>query len=236
MTGLFIVLGIVAFFVFLFSVPIHIIIQADTEPEMDAKVFVRILFFQYVLFPRKKTKKKSKETKKTKKAAKKSSKTASKTEKKEPKPKPKRDILGLVKLVAKLAAAVLKKFPKHFGVRILRYEIILATGDAAKTAVLYGAVTGLSAGLFDLLRNGTKFRIAHKAPVNVYTDFLGEKSKAHIAIDFFISLGGVLSMAMAAGLVFVKEKNAQKLKKEKQAKKVSENPKKSENEVKTAEK
>lgn len=117
-----------------------------------------------------------------------------------------RDIIGLVKLILKLVAAVLRKFPKHFRVRILRYEITVGTKDAAKTAILYGSVTGLSSTLFERLGRVTKFSIKRNAPVNVYADFLGEKPKADIAIDFSITIWGVLHMVMAAGLAFVKAK------------------------------
>ena len=117
-----------------------------------------------------------------------------------------RDIVGLVKLILKLVAAVLRKFPKHFRVRILRYEITVGTKDAAKTAILYGSVTGLSSTLFERLGRVTKFSIKRNAPVNVYADFLGEKTKADIAIDFSITIWGVLHMVMAAGLAFVKAK------------------------------
>ncbi len=201
MTALWIILGILAFFAVLFSIPVHIIVEADSS--LDAKVHARVLFIKYALFPMKKRKKKPK---KAKKSGKKSAPKPKKQAKTAPKPKPKRDIIGLVKLILKLVVAVLRKFPKHFRVRILRYEISVGTNDAAKTAMVYGAVTGLSARLFELLRKGTRFRIGRKAPVGVYANFIGEKTEAYICLDFSITIWGALHMVMAAGLAFVKAK------------------------------
>lgn len=202
MTALIIILCIVAFFALLFSIPAHVVIEANS----DVRVYARVLFIKYALFPMKKRKKKTKTAKKTaKKAVKSSKKQAKKASGEKPK-KSMRDIVGLVKLILKLVAAVLRKFPKHFRVRILRYEITVGTKDAAKTAILYGSVTGLSSTLFERLGRVTKFSIKRNAPVNVYADFLGEKTKADIAIDFSITIWGVLHMVMAAGLAFVKAK------------------------------
>lgn len=202
MTALYIILGILAFFVILFSIPVHIVLEADS----DVRVHARVLFIKYALFPMKKRKKKPKTAKKSKKMKKSASPKPQKKKKATPKEKPKRDIIGLIKLILKLVAAVLRKFPKHFRVRILRYNITVGTKDAAKTAILYGAVTGLSANLFELLKKGTRFRIRRKSDVNVYADFLGEKTKADIGIDISLTLWGVLNMLMAAGLAFVEAK------------------------------
>ena len=202
MTALIIILCIVAFFALRFAIPAHVVIEANS----DVRVYARVLFIKYALFPMKKRKKKTKTAKKTaKKAVKSPKKQAKKSSGEKPK-KSMRDIVGLVKLILKLVAAVLRKFPKHFRARILRYEITVGTKDAAKTAILYGSVTGLSSTLFERLGRVTKFSIKRNAPVNVYADFLGEKTKADIAIDFSITIWGVLHMVMAAGLAFVKAK------------------------------
>ena len=205
MTALWIILGIFAFFFVLFSIPIHVVVEADS----DVSVYARFLFVKYSLFPMKKRKKKPKTAKKTKKTKKSAPAKAKKKDAAAPKKKKsKRDIIGLVKLILKLVGAVLRKFPKHFRVRILRYQIVIGTKDAAKTAILYGAVTGLSAQLFELLKKGTRFRIKKKSDVNVYADFLGEKIKADIGIDISLTLRGIISMLMAAGIAFVKAKMA----------------------------
>ena len=205
MTALYIILGILAFFFILFSIPVHVVASVNTE----VKLWIRFLFVKIPIFPRKKKpKKQGKQTSepKPKKEKTKKKKETAKTEGGPKKKKSVHDIVGLVKLLLKIVAAVLRKFPRHFGVTIHAYEISIATGDAAKTAIAYGAVTGLSANLFRALRKATRFRIKRKAPVNVYTDFVGTKPRANICIDLNLTINDVLSRAMAAGLAFVKHK------------------------------
>ena len=66
MTALIIILCIVAFFALLFSIPAHVVIEANS----DVRVYARVLFIKYALFPMKKRKKKTKTAKKSKKTAK----------------------------------------------------------------------------------------------------------------------------------------------------------------------
>ncbi len=203
MTALYILLGIFGFFAILFSIPVHVVASVNTE----LKAWIRVLFIKIPLFPRPKRKKptgkKKTKSKKKKEKSKKKTKDEAGAEKKK---KPKRDIVGLIKLLLKVVAAVLRKFPKHFGVRIHAYEISVAMGDAAKTAIAYGTVTGLSANLFKALKKATRFRVSRNAPVNVYADFLGTKPRANICIDINVTITDLLCIAMAAGFAFVKVK------------------------------
>ena len=99
MTALWIILGIFAFFFVLFSIPIHIVVEADS----DVSVYARFLFVKYSLFPMKKRKKKPKTTKKAKKPKKSVPAKAKKKDASAPKKKKsKREIIGLVKLILKL--------------------------------------------------------------------------------------------------------------------------------------
>ena len=112
----------------------------------------------------------------------------------------------MLRLILRIAAAIMKKLRRHLRIRLHAYEIAVATGDAAKTAVLYGAVAGLSSNLFELLQSGIRFKVKKSAPVDVSADFLGEKTKVRIKIDFSINLWGVLATLLAAGIAFVKNK------------------------------
>lgn len=197
MTGLIIAAAVFAFLIFLFTVPFHITVSADE----DVRVWLRILFVRFSLFPAKQKKRPKNEKRKKKDTA--------VGRKKEKKPVTrKKNILHTIRLVIKIAAAVIKKLSQHLRIRVHGYEISVATGDAAKTAVLYGAVVGLSSNLFELLKNTANFKVKRKAPVNVYADFVGEKTKARIKIDFSINLWGALVTLLAAGIAFVKNKNS----------------------------
>ena len=221
MTALWILLGIFLFFFFLFVVPIHIIVGLSEEVSAS----VRILCFKIKLFPRpKRVKKRPKDPKKhaeklakqkakkdkkaiekaEKKAAKKAAKKAEKQAKAAEQPKKKRDILGLVRLLLKVVGAFLRSFPKHFKIRIHAYEIYVASEDAAKTAVMYGAIYALSQHFFTDLQRWKNFKIKRQAPLCIYADYFAEKPKANVKIEFILSIGGVLAMVLAAGVGFVK--------------------------------
>ena len=200
MTGLWIAAGIVLFFALMLTVPVHLLISADD----DVRVWARVLFIKIGLFPAQKRRKSAK--KKKKKSEKRAAKKVSVKKKKSapPQKKKKRDILHMIRLIMKIAQALIKKLARHLRIRIHAYEISVATGDAAKTAVLYGAVTGLSSTLFELLKNVANFKVKRSAAVGVYADFVGEKTTARMKIDFWINLWGVLALLLAAGLAFVK--------------------------------
>ena len=220
MTALWFLLGIFLFFFFLFVVPIHIIVGLADE----VSAAVRILCFKIKLFPRpkrpKKRPKKPKDPKKhaqklaqqqlkkdrkaIEKAEKKAAKKAEKKAKAAEKPKKKKDILGLVRLLVKVVGAFLRSFPKHFKIRIHACEICVASEDAAKTAVMYGAIHGLMQNLFTDLQRWKNFKIKRKAPLAIYVDYLAEKPKANVKIEFILSIGGLLAMVLAAGVGFVK--------------------------------
>lgn len=197
MIGWLVAAAVLAFFVFLFTVPVHITISANE----NVRVWLRILLVRLPLFPagQKKRPKKGKQKQKA---------PAERKPRKKKPAKEKRNILHTIRLVMKIAASVIKKLSRHLRIRVYRYEISVAAGDAAKTAILYGAVTGLSSNLFELLENTANFKVKRRAPVNVYADFVGEKTKADIKIDFSINLWGALATLLAAGIAFVKNKNS----------------------------
>jgi hypothetical protein len=63
---------------------------------------------------------------------------------------------------------------------------------------MYGAVKSLSETLFLRLQDSINFKIVKKAPVGIYVDFLEEKFKANVKIDFSISIAGVFGILFAA--------------------------------------
>lgn len=199
MTALWILLGIFLFFAFLFTVPLHVIITAND----DVSVMARVLCFRYSLFPVvKRRKKRSKSNKKAASSTQKRGKKAKKPKKK----RTKQELWHLIRLLFKIVTAVLKELPRSVRIRLETFEITVATGDAAKTAVLYGAVSGLAWNLFDILKNNIDFKVRKRASVGVEADFLGEKSRANIKIDLSTTLGKVFVLLMTAGMAFVKNK------------------------------
>lgn len=200
MTGLWITLGIFLFFFFIFIIPIHVTVGL-TE---SVSVMVRVLFLKIPILPKVKKKKKKKKEKKPKKAKKKKEKKPEdKTKKKKKKKKKISDIVGLVQVLLDTVVALFKRLGRNFKIRVYAYEICVASEEAAKTAVMYGAVKTLSETIFLRLEDSINFKIVKGAPMGVYADFLEEKFKANVKIDFSISIAGVFGVLFAAIFKFI---------------------------------
>ena len=200
MTGFWITLGIFLFFFILFSVPIHVTVALKES----VSVMIRILFLKIPIFPKpKSTKKKSKKKKKSDKKPKKDKQEKTKDKEKK-KGKKKLDIVFLVRLLLDVVTALFKKLGQHFKIRIHAYEICVASEEAAKTAVMYGMVQTLSETLFLRLEKAINFKIVKNAPLGVYVDFLEEKPKANVKIDFSISIADVFAIIFGVIFAFIK--------------------------------
>lgn len=213
MTGLWITLGIFAFFFFIFIIPIHVTVGLTDH----VSVMVRILFLKIGILPKSKKKKKKSTNKDEKKKEKKPKKTDKKKKKSEEadqkkkslahhhkKKKTASDIVALVRMLLNVIAALLRKLGQNFKIRVHAYEICVASEDAAKTAVMYGAVKTLSETLFLRLEDSINFKIVRKAPVGIYVNFLEEKFRANVKIDFSISIAGVFGILFAAIFEFIR--------------------------------
>lgn len=199
MTGLWIALGIFLFFFFVFIIPIHVTVGLTDS----ISVMIRILFLKIPILPKDKKKKKKKKKTKEKKKKPKKEKEKKPEDEGEKKKKKKRkitanDIVALVRMLLNVVAALFKRLGRNFKIRIHAYEICVASDEAAKTAVMYGAVKSLSETIFLRLQDSINFKIVKNAPVGVYADFLETKFKANVKIDFSISIAGVFGILFAA--------------------------------------
>ena len=120
------------------------------------------------------------------------------------------DILALIKAVL---GTLVSRFRKHFRIKITRIRINVATGDAAKTAVMYGAISGGVAAILEILDRAMNVSYAKPEDydVDVTADFLGEKITADLKIAFSIKVWHVFDIlfrtAFSALSTFVKNKN-----------------------------
>lgn len=221
---LIVLLALVAFFVLLFLLRVRVVLTAD-----DAKVrlTLRVLCFTFSLYPGKRVdprkyspeRVKKREAKKAKKAARKAAKAAKKaakqkkpaaTTKKAPKAsEAPMTLTEKLTLVRKLLAALLRATGKHLYLRAARLHIRVATGDAASTAVAYGAVSGGVALILTVLG---KFTVLHAAPpdVAVIADYLGEKPHIDARVVFSMRVGGAVCVLFSVAFAFLKARRAQK--------------------------
>ena len=179
---------------------------------------LRVLFLRFTLYPRKKRIKPKKYSPRKaaraeRKAAKKAAKAAAKKQKKQKKksaadkkaPAAKAPLRERIRLIRALCAALIRRTHKHLRLHTARLHVRVGTGDAAKTAVLYGAVSQSVSHLLFALDKVTRLRAA-EPEVSVVADFTAERSVADIKLVFSIRVYGVLATALAVGLAYVKKK------------------------------
>lgn len=219
MTGWIIFLTVILFFVFLLALRATVTIAYSDELELSVKV----LFIKIRILPAKKKKykksmsarkaaklKKKREKKENKKAAKKEAKKQKKQAKKEEskrmaaqgrdvtEKKTPGEILDIVLLVFNLVKTVVGKFFGHLRIKLTRIKLKIATGDAATTAITYGAVTQ-AVNVFMPFIDGIKtVKTPKEKNVEVVADFCAEKSEADIEIAFSLRVWHLFHVAFAA--------------------------------------
>lgn len=230
MTGLIVTLSILLFFWLVGMISANLILTYDGA----LSLYLRVLFLKIKITPREKKKislrkytlkrykkslereaakrEKKKRCKANNKTAKKSTKKSTKkkkqtdVEQKEKSKKSVKDIIELVGLVAAALGGLIKSFGKHLKIKTVRMNIIVATGDAAKTAVVYGTVCQSVAYIMELLYNLTGFTVKRHGEVTVSPDFTAETSTIDLKLIFKLRVWHVFAMLFSAGLAFLKKK------------------------------
>lgn len=162
---------------------------------------MKALFFKYALYPvrPKLMKHPGKEPKKKKPAEK----TGAESRKK----KKKAGITETLDLITDLVKRIFPRFRKHLRLYSGDTEIVIATGDAAQTAVLYGAVCPAVSALWTFVKENTHRTFGSRDPV-VLCDFTGESTSYRIDLRAGIRVGEMLAIAFTAALAFLRHKSA----------------------------
>ena len=147
MTALWIILGIIAFFIILFSIKVTVYMTYDNDFKLD----IRWLFIKLHILPKKEKPEKEKKEKPKK------EKPEEEPPKDETSEKPKKDNIivsfyrnqgfsGVIQLLKDTVCAINGMFGsifKHFIFRELKVYMTVGAGDAAETAILYGKTCGV---------------------------------------------------------------------------------------------
>ncbi len=210
-----IVIGIILlFFAALLSLKATIKIIYDGE----VRLTVRVLFLNIGILPKKEEKKKSwsmsakkarkisdkLEKKRRKKALKKKQKAEAKQQKKEAEKNVKKEkkspaeILDIISLVTSLVKQVVGKFFGHLRIKLARLHLVIGTGDAAMTAIAYGALTQSINVLFPLLEDVKNFSLPKVGDIDIRPDFTSEESEIDICILFSLRVWHLFHVAFAA--------------------------------------
>lgn len=190
---LYILLGILAFLAFialLIALILSIRISLHVKYKDDLEVYYRILFVKTYIYPEPKGKF-SAGKQKTKQITK--------------QVLPTRVIGDIVKeegfkatpaeninIIADILKVFIRSCLKYLRVKLARVHVRVATSDAAKTAITYGAVSGAVACLVDALDGITNLDKVKKSSISVEPDFISGRSQYDINIKLSISLFGYL--------------------------------------------
>lgn len=203
MSALYIILFIIAGIVLLLSIPVGINLVLEDE----LRVYLRVLFLKFKLYPSKKKKFNQRKHEKKKKK-KESAKSPVLKERDEIKSKP--TLLENISTITEIVRTFFKHFSKHLHVKLTKIHIKVATPDAAETAILYGAVSGAVACLVELIDSITNLGRIKQSSIAVEPDFLSEKSSARLNISLYINSFGAIIVILRTLIKYfiLKNKNS----------------------------
>ena len=207
MTALYIVLGILLFFVLLFLIRIQVFFEYTD----DVRLMVKVLFVKIpILPPKEKPKKQKKEKKKKPKKKKPEPKPAPEAEdkKKEEKKqsylsklKDKKGVTGIISLfkeLAKIAGGLLKGIFSRIVITKLVVGIALKSGDAASTALAYGKLCSAIYPSINIIVAATICRDYHVTIEPIFDD--ERETEVYAVIHAYIRIGSILWEAVKAGV------------------------------------
>lgn len=120
--------------------------------------------------------------------------------------KPKRSILGIVSIVKALVEELPPRLLRRLKIKLHRAVVTVASPDAAKTAVLYGAVSQALAYIVAFIDHKSRLVYADDAEVTVNVDFLAEKPSADVKISISLRVWHVFDLALTALKTYMKNK------------------------------
>jgi len=217
MTALIIIGCILLFFVFLLSLKATITIAYTDEVTLS----VRVLCFKIKLLPKKEKKgphsmsrrkaehirKKARKKAQKKREAALAKEEAKKQKKEAAKGKPKKsmsEILDSISMIRSIAAEVIRRFFKHLRIDVARVKVKVATGDAATTAVAYGAVCASLNVLLPVLYEVKNFSLPKEKDFSVEPDFVGDTPELDVKLSFSLRVWHVFHVAFGALKKFLK--------------------------------
>ncbi|MHB1154257.1 MAG: DUF2953 domain-containing protein [Eubacteriales bacterium] len=114
------------------------------------------------------------------------------------------NLRNLLRYLLRITLVLIKRYNKCLRVDIKRFVITVATGDAAQTAIVYGAVSQATAALLSLFGRYYKIKYTRGAQTGVQADFLNDNWSADLHIVFRARLYHFISLALRAFIEYSK--------------------------------
>ena len=200
MIALYIIGGIIALFAVILSFNVSVRIIFNSSMKEDMKLYAKIGFYKIHIIPAKPEKEKKPEKIGKPKEIKEKPEKAVKE--KPEKVKKKYSIPEIFNVVKEIGIVLAKRFKKHFRVKIYNINVILATEEAEKTAMLYGAAVQSAHYLFEFL--DYNFKIHKKQnTVKIIPDFSKLETSFDIDIKFYMRFSHIAALGLAALFKFL---------------------------------
>lgn len=208
MTALIVILSIALLIALLLSTKVLLHIRY----EESLTVYLRVLFVKIRLYPSKKKKKKHPHSMSKRKAQKikdslqkkpkeEPKKRKSKKKEKEKEPKEAPDLISIISIITSFVKSFLRLFAGSVRIRSSRLHIVVATEDAADTAIAYGALTQAINLLFPMLDGIKTFKhLPRGKELSVRADFLSDTSKIDADVELYIRVGSALKAVCLAAI------------------------------------
>lgn len=227
-TAIWIILGILAFFIALFGIRVRVTIEMQEELSLKVWAFgktIRILPKKQKKYkissytPRKIAKRDRKAARKAaKKAERNAAKRAEKSKKKseeskltpaeikarKAKKKASRPPLpDMISLLLKVLKLFFGSFFAKFHFHVAKIHINIGSSDAATTALLWCAVSSALKPILILIDKKSNLHGMRNADIKITTDYLSDEIKADIKLAFSMSIGALLGVLFKAGFSFI---------------------------------
>ena len=202
-----IILSIIVILLFLiFIIPIKIKIEYDNK----FSVTLKVLFYKKSIYDSEQTVNVKKFTAKgIKKQLDKDRNSLKKKEKPKEKEAKDKDIAETIKLLNDIILSIKDKFFRYLRIDLASLKVIVATDDAAKTAIQYGVVVQLVQYTVTILQNITNFTPNNSTSIICDVDYLKTKSEFSCNISFTLKLWHILAIGLSAGAAYIKNSKRQ---------------------------
>ncbi len=105
-------------------------------------------------------------------------------------------IIDKLNSIREIISIIFDAFRSHLHVKLTKIHVSVATKDAAKTAIFYGAVSGAVACIVDLLDDITNLKPPKESSISVEPDFLASKTEIDLNITLYVSVWGAIKILM----------------------------------------
>ena len=114
------------------------------------------------------------------------------------------DVLSFTKAICRAIVCVAKNLKKHLKIRVKSLHLTVASDDAAKTALIYGELSGIFSNLFELCKKHTNFK-ANYNKFSILSDFESKNFQAEFDILLKMKPIFMLTTFASARLAFMRD-------------------------------